>query len=411
MPRTLIQGGNPLRKIVLLVLLTVVLIGWVPLGSAAGENKLQFSGDLRGRYDGIWYSDDATGPASENRGRLRYRLRVNAKATLNDHAKVALRFGSNGSDSRSGNQTLGSGVDFGPNEFGIRQAYLTILPFSEGELPNHEGHWSIHFGRVPIPFVWKNGKDMMIWDNDFNPAGVSTNYDVSVTESVTFFANLGYFVMAENKAARDPFVSGAQGGLKAKLSDEVHVGVRGSYYYFDHLDAAFISRGVDGTDGATSAGGNIVDGLTGHLSGGELRVVATHGFVKLNRLPVLAYGGYSTNLSAEPSQIIADLAKENIAYNAGIEGGDKKKTVKLGIAYYFIEANAFPSQFIDSDLFDGRTNRKGILVYGSRQVMKSVDFDIKLFSCEAIEKDVPAFEDSVEKSKRTRIQVDLVYKF
>ena len=400
-----------MKRNVLLALIAAILISWLPAETAAEEGMLKFSGDLRGRYDGIWYSDDTTGPAARNRYRLRYRLRVNAKATINEHAKVALRFGSNGSDSRSGNQTLGSGVDFGPNEIGIRRAYLIILPFNNGKLPSHEGHWAIQFGRVPIPFVWKNGKDFMIWDNDFNPSGVSTTLDVALSEEVTFFTNLGYFVMDENKAARDPFVSGVQGGLVAKLTDKVKVGVRGSYYYFDYLDAAFIERGVDGTGGATSAGGNIVDGLTGDASGGDLRVVATHGFVKINGLPVLAFGGYSTNLSAEPSQMFTNVTEENIAYNAGIEGGDKKKAVKLGVAYYFIEANAFPAQFIDSDLFDGRTNRKGFVVYGSRRLMEGTEFNIKLFSSDAIETELPAFEDSVEKSKRTRVQIDLVYKF
>ncbi len=400
-----------MRKNVLLVLLAAIMISWLPSGSAADESKLKFSGDLRGRYDGIWYSDDATGPAAENRGRLRYRLRVNAKATLNEHAKVALRFGSNGLDSRSGNQTLGSREDFGPNEISIRRAYLVILPFKNGKLPSHEGHWAIQFGRVPMPFVWKNGKDFMIWDNDINPAGVSTTLDVVFTEEISFFANLGYFVIDENKAARDPFVSGVQGGLVAKLTDKVQVGVRGSYYYFDYLDAAFIMRGVDGTGGVISAGGNIMDGLTGDADGGDLRVAASHGFVKMAGLPLLAFGGYSTNLSAEPSQTFTNVAEENIAYNAGFEGGDKKKTVKLGVAYYFIEANAFPAQFIDSDLFDGRTNRKGFVVYGSRRLMEGTEFNIKLFNSDAIETDLPAFENSVEKSKRTRVQIDLVYKF
>jgi hypothetical protein len=400
-----------LKKNVLLALLAVILAGWLPSDGAAEESMLQFSGDLRGRYDGIWYSDDATGPAAENRGRLRYRIRLNANATINEHAKVAFRFGTNGYDSRSGNQTLGSGVDFGPNEYGILRAYLVILPFSEGKLPNQKGHWAIHFGRVPIPFVWKNGKDFMLLDHDFNPSGVSTTLNIALSERITFFTNLGYFIMDENRAARDPFVSGVQGGLIAKLTDKVQVGVRGSYYYFDYLDADFIVRSVDGTGGATSGGGNIEDGLTGNPNGGDLRVAATHGFVKIAGLPVVAFGGFSTNLSAEPSRMFAGVTKENIAYNAGLEGGDKKKAVTLGIAYYFIEANAFPSQFIDSDLFDGRTNRKGIAAYGSRQIWKGTDFKITWFNSNAIEQELPAFEDSVAKSKRTRIQIDLVYKF
>jgi hypothetical protein len=94
-----------------------------------------------------------------------------------------------------------------------------------------------------------------------------------------------------------------------------------------------------------------------------------------------------------------------------VEGGDKKKYINLGAAYFYIEANAFPSQFIDSDLFDGRTNRKGLCVYGSRQLLEGTDFNFKVFGSDAIETELPAFEESVEGSERVRVQIDLVYKF
>ena len=42
--------------------------------------------------------------------------------------------------------------------------------------------------------------------------------------------------------------------------------------------------------------------------------------------------------------------------------------------------------------------------------MKSTDVDVQLFGSNAIETD-PAFSDSVKDSERTRLQVDLVYKF
>jgi len=383
---------------------------WSPIAKAAEEAKLKFSGDLRGRMEGFWFDTDADGGRKEDRRRIRYRLRLYADADINDHSAVSILIASGGLNSRSGNQTLGSPPQFGTNVLDIRRAYLIVMPFSNGKIPNRDGHWEFHFGRVPVPFVWKNGKDIMLWDNDINPAGLSTRFDVALSEASSFFGNLGYFVIDENSSARDPYLAGFQGGINVGLGEKARAGVRGSFYYMDNLDKDFIAVGVDGTGGSTDGGGNIAQVLTGNPNGGDLQVAATQAYIKMKDVPVTLFGGYSTNLSAEaPDSLGVD--KEKTAYNIGIEGGDKKKYVHLGVAYYFIEANAFPSQFIDSDLFDGRTNRKGIMAYGARQLLKGTDFDVKVFVSDAIETALPVYEETIRGAKRIRVQVDLIHKF
>jgi hypothetical protein len=390
--------------------LAAIVLGMLPIRTSAEEGKLKFSGDLRGRFEGIWYQRDATDVQKEDRIRLRYRLRLNAEAALNDHAAVEIRVSSGADDSRSGNQTIGEPADFGVNAIVIRRAFLIYTPYAGGKLPNRDGHWEFQFGRFGEPFTWKHGEDMMIWDNDFNVGGVNTVIDAKISENATLFGNAGYYVIEEKSADKNPFLGAVQGALTVSINDGAKAGVRGSYFHFDYLDEAFIGRGVDGTDGSTSAGGNIADGLTGNPDGGTLNVVETQAFVDFTAVPVIIFGGFSNNLSAEESEMYS-VGKENTAYNAGIEAGDKKEYAMVGIAYYYIEANAFPSQFIDSDLFDGHTNRKGGLVYGSRQLLKNADFNIKIMQSDAIKTDLPAFENSVKNSKRTRLQADVVYKF
>jgi hypothetical protein len=162
-----------LKRLFISLILFASFLGWLPMTAAAEEAKLKFSGDLRGRLEGFWYDADASGSRKQDRRRIRYRLRLNADATINDHSAVSILIASGGIDSRSGNQTLGSPAHFGPNELNIRRAYLIIMPFKSGSLPNRDGHWEFHFGRIPMPFVWKNGKDIMLWDNDINPTGLS----------------------------------------------------------------------------------------------------------------------------------------------------------------------------------------------------------------------------------------------
>ena len=104
------------------------------------------------------------------------------------------------------------------------------------------------------------------------------------------------------------------------------------------------------------------------------------------------------------------MEKNSVAYNIGLEGGAKKKALLLGTGWYHIEANAFPSQFIDSDLLDGHTNREGLLIYLSKTIMKSTDFNVQFFISDAIATD-PGLEESVQNAKRNRLQVDILYKF
>jgi len=405
---------DPLNRIIVLIALVALFAGGLPATGAAEEEKegrLKIGGDMRGRFELFRFSEDETGAKKESRGRIRYRFRLNGNVNINTRADFKFRLVS-GNDSRSGNQTLGSPVDFGPNVFGIRYAYLILTPWKNGKLPNSKGYWAFHFGRVVNPFLWKGGMDKMVWDNDIALAGASTVFDYRLGGSAKLSVNAGYYEIDENSSALDPHFSAGQIRLESG-GKTLSAGIRGSYYYFAELDSNFVQRGVNGEGGVTASGGNVPDGLTGSYYGGKLEVIETQAYVKASagQVPLALYGGYSDNLSAEPSQMFPGVGKESVAYNVGIEGGDKKKWIRLGTAWYHIEANAFPSQFIDSDFLDGHTNRQGLLVYFQRMILKSTDFNVQLFASDAIKTDESGLSPSVKDSERVRLQVDLVYKF
>ncbi len=405
----------------LLLLCAIIAMGttWIPESAFAGEGEARFNfgGSMRGRFEFFRFSEDEMGNKRDTRSRIRYRFRFDGKFRVNDRAKFQFRLVS-GNDSRSGNQTIGDPVDFGPNSFTIRKAMMTLTPWADGKLPGDKGYWGFDFGRVTNPFVWKgNGRDMMLWDNDIALGGLSTVFNYKVGDSGRLLVNAGWYAIDENKSGeKDPAMGAAQLGFTA--GKKTRAGVRGSFYHYYELDEDFVHRGVDGenvdgSDGATSSGGNVPDGLTGSVDGGKLDVVSTQGFVGFmaGSVAMTAFGGYSTNLSAEASELFPGVDKENVAYNAGLEGGNRKGWFKLGTAYFYIEANAFPSQFIDSDFLDGHTNRHGLLVYFQKQVMKSTDFNVQLFSSDAIETGDEGTEDSIKDSERVRLQVDLLYRF
>lgn len=398
--------------------LLIVMIGMVVLPPTVeaeneDEQRIEFSGDFRGRLETFRFSEDETGDKKNRRSRLRYRFRLNASATINEHVSAAVRLTTGDTDSRSGNQTLGSPVDFGTNEIDVRRAYLTISPYRDGSLPGgRDGKWTFDFGRVPNPLLWKNGQDKMLWDSDIALAGLSTRFHIATAGAIKLSANAGYYVLDENSGGKDPYMLPGQIGIEGDVADGLSMGVRGTYYYFDQLDDAFIQRGVDGTGGVTDGGGNIPDGLTGKIDGGTMNVVEAQAFTKVSKAekwPITVYGGFSNNMSAEASDSIPVAGKESKAFNVGGDVGDKKKVIRVGVALYYIEANAFPSQFIDSDFLDGRTNRKGMLLYFSRRIIKSTDFNIQGFLSDAIESNLtPA---SVAGSERHRWQFDLAVAF
>lgn len=374
---------------------------------------LSFWGDFRGRYEAFVYDRDETGVERTNRHRARYRFRLNGKADINPRATVFFRVASGGDDARSTNQTLGSGLDFDTDDLRLDLAYARISPFVNDKV-GENGKLAFEIGKVPNPYTWKKGKDFMLWDGDLTFEGASIRSSYRVNEVLELFASGGYYILDENSTAKDPHLWAIQTGFHAEPTDGVAFGGRTSYFHFDSLDPAFHLRGEDGTAAPSGSGGNLRDGLSGGVGGQNVKVVEATGYVGLlteTDWPVLIYGTWANNLTAEQSSLFPNADQADTAWGAGVELGDKKKFVKVGVGYWHIEANSFPSQFIDSDLFDGRTNREGWAVYGSRSILRNTDLNLTFFFSDEIEDAVPPYGDSVPNADRMRVQADVVFKF
>lgn len=405
-----------MKRLLLCVAVIAMGIAWHPASSAAGEDeegRFKFGGSMRGRFEFFRFSEDETGTKRNTRGRFRYRFRLDGKILINSRANFQFRLIS-GENSRSGNQTIGSPVDFGPNIISIRSAMMVLTPWPDGKLPNNKGYWKFDFGRVSNPYVFKQHcKDMMLWDHDLAFGGMGTQFGYQLGGKSTFLFNTGYYQIDENSSDPvDPYLAPVQVGLVYD-GDRTKMGIRASYWYMAELDSAFIQRGVDGEGGVTPSAGNIPDGLTGSVYGGTLRVVSAQAYIRrmLGSVPVSLYGGYSTNLSAEPSKLYPGIGKNANAWNAGLEGGSKDKFMLVGMGIIYLEANAFPSQFVDSDFLDGITNRYGPILYLSKQLFKRTDFNTQLFWSDGIESNNEGYYESLLASERVRLQVDVLYHF
>ena len=63
------------------------------------------------------------------------------------------------------------------------------------------------------------------------------------------------------------------------------------------------------------------------------------------------------------------------------------------------------------DLFDGRTNREGWLIYGSREIFPNTDLNLTTFLSQAMNDSLPTYQNSALNAKRLRLQADLLVKF
>jgi hypothetical protein len=373
----------------------------------SGLPKIRLSGDLRLRGEGFWYDEDAVGDES-NRYRGRYRLRIAATADVNDSMTAFVRLASGEGDNRSTNTSFGRpGPDFDQDPIFLDRASL------ETRAPEH---WlpagttaAVEVGKQPNPFVWKGARDVMLWDNDITPEGVALRGRAELAKGLQAFANAGYFIIDENSSNSDPHVIGTQVGAEYAASVPLVVGGRVSWYGFRSLDSAFLQRGIDGTDGSTNSAGNLPGMVDGGIDVGELGAYAT--WKGLEGWPVTLYGYVANNFSAEQSSLTPEAGSESLAWGAGLELGDKKHVAQLGVAWLHIEANAFPSMYIDGDFLDGVTNREGLSFWGSRQILSNTDFNVSVFLSDAIDDALPDFADSVEGSERLRLQTDVVVAF
>jgi hypothetical protein len=366
---------------------------------------IKFSGDLRLRYENFWYDDDELGDDRSNRNRLRYRLRLQAQAEINEWMDAVLRLASGENDPRSTNRTLGFGNDFDPDAIFIDQAYLVVrAPESWVGDSTLVGTG----GKVPNPFLWKAARWDALWDADINPEGLAVDFGWAPGEDLKLFSKAGYFIVDENGTNADPHVLGVQAGLVWAASELVELGARGTWYSWGSLNRDFLGRAANS--------GTIEDGLTGEPGegSGTMDVFELAAYLKFGGLdgwPVTVFGQVGKNLDADGSDLFPGLEDEDLGWLVGFEVGDRKKLLALGVTYAYFEANFWPAQFTESDLFDGFTNRKGWGIYGSKEVLPNTELTVTLYVSDEIRDHTPGFETSIANANRLRLQTDLQVKF
>ena len=373
--------------------------------SAGPLDGFDFFGDFRLRYEVFDFQSDPTAGARDNRYRFRYRARLGFTKQLSNWATFGFRIASGellsgADDPRSANRTLGVQRRFDHDRLSIDWAYADFA-LHESELT------STHLvaGKFANPYLWKRGKDLVVWDSDMALEGGYLEARWRPSDGTELFMNTGGYIVAEKSGNNDPKLIAVQLGGETSLSETVTLGARVTGYFWSSLDATFMSNAA------------VFGNLSSAFDGKKSKIWEMKGFVdfEVARLPGLLYATLLQNYDAE-SAVVGGLRvpAEDNAWGVGVEVGSSSQLARVGGAYFHVGANSVMAQFTDSDLFDGSTNRKGWVFYASKKIASGTELKVSYFDSDYI-KDTGGgmgpFSSSLGGSKRRRLQTDIAFVF
>lgn len=246
--------------------------GWAtPNQVPEWTQRIKFSGDVRGRYDGTIFPDgNVTGTdvadvwdfnaintgkpidvrlastndryrnVDQDRARMRLRARLGVDADIGEGFSSGIRLATgSGSDPVSTNQSLGgSGGNFSKYQVWLDRAFIHW-----DAMKDEDKALGINVGRFNNPFFATD----LIWDGDLGFDGVAATGRYQVAKGVTPFVTLGAFPVyntdfnlssdqPHKQESRDKWLYGAQAGTDWKPARDVGVKLGAAYYHFDNIE-------------------------------------------------------------------------------------------------------------------------------------------------------------------------------
>ncbi len=315
-------------------------------------------GDLRLRYHYETFSSSSAKDVSKGR----FRLRVGAKKTwLDKQLEAVFRLASGSSDDPSStNQSFDT--NFGEKDVWIDQAYAKYKPKAIKGL-------ELVGGKMKNPLVHTN----VVWDSDVNPEGVWAVYKCPI-EPIQPFIGAGYFQNDENSGSHNGTLAAYQGGVIIHLNEDTKWTTAATWYDWNRYETTF-----------DRAGGNTMAG--GRLTAEEFDVVNVTSKLssKAWGVPVSVWGDWAHN-----TKNALDDGTED-AYGVGVKLGQNKKKDDLSVKYKYayIEANASPGAFNDSDF--GHSNSRGHQVGVAYNLTDFMTAGVNLFYTQGV--DGSTFDD------------------
>ncbi len=376
-------------------------------------DNLEFYGDLRLRYEGWCIDEDVpegSNRRTKDRNRFRFRLRFGIKKHfLNEQLEVGFRLASGSSSNpTSTNQTFTGG--FSEKQIWIDRAYAKYTPDCVPGLMVIGGKYG---------WPWHTSK--FFWDSDINVEGFYAEYSPEIHDMVEPFGGLGYFVVNESRTGDDVDMLSYSAGARVKYN-----GIKGHFaanlWNWNDYRVAFPGAALTVPAGvATVSNNNVYLGDADDFT--VINLDASVG-ATVSNIPVKAFFSWAHNCDSNfdidaDGDGDPDEDRDN-AYAMGVTVGQAKKQGDWAatLAYGWIEANALPGAFVDSDFsaFTGGTNVKGWKAGGKYMLTDFLTLAVTYFNTQPIDGDLVQINDydgdlDDEFDEGHLVQVDLVFEF
>lgn len=366
---------------------------------------------------------------TEDRTRYQLRARLGVDARIDDWVSSQIRVATGNTDSPvSTNQTLGNDGNFSKYEIWLDRAFLQFTPLEEA---------TAFVGRMPNPF-WTTD---LLFDNDLSFDGAAVQSSHSLDEDTAVFANAGGFPVFNNAfnfpststdqiKSRDKYLFAGQVGAEHKINPQYKLKGAAGFYYFDNLSGKtsspcnltlgddcdtdesrpqFLQKGNSMFQirdlSATPAGNPLYQyyGLAADF--GVLDLYSRFDIATYDPLHITLEANYLNNVLFDHSQIRNKQPVNNgDGSNPGLpeddwEGGNQGFLVRatvgdervdklwdwnVSIAYKYLESDAVPDAFTDSDFHLGGTNAKGYILGGSLGIAKNTFLSLRWLSADEV---------------------------
>jgi hypothetical protein len=369
--------------------------------------KLQFSGDLRLRYEPVFYSSgngvilDPNNPTSRLRTTLNSQAeyvlaRLKIEANVNDQVTAGVRLAS-GNQTNPGSDNAIMGDYFIKDGFLLEQAYLRYRPFSD---------LTIWGGRIPNPWFYTD----LIWANDLNFEGVAANYQRDIESELGGYLTVGAFPLQAITQVTQPdqkWLLGAQTGIEYKPGSQYSFKLGVAMYDYEN------AVGIENPPGQTiydwtaplyMQKGNTVFNIEPQIGGvaqkfalaskfRDLDIVGTFDLACWDPVHVVISGDYVRNMAFDAQEVsrlsgrpVTDMQDD--AYRAGLLVGypTPRKFLQWNVFTYYkyVGTDSVVDAFNDQDFALGGTNAKGWIIGAELGLTKNVWLTARWFTSDQI---------------------------
>ncbi len=370
--------------------------------------KLRISGDIRLRYEPVFYANtnglilDPNNPGQQIRSTLNSQAeyivaRLKVEADVNDEVTLGVRIAS-GNQTNPGSDNSIMGDYFIKDGFLLDQAYLLFKPVSDLNI------WA---GRIPNPWFYTD----LIWANDLNFEGVAANYTRNICSDLTGSVTMGAFplqaITQEVTQAEQKWLFGGQATVEYKPNNQYSAKLGVALYDYEN------TLGVENPVGETindwtaplfMQKGNTVFNIEPQTGGIAQKFALASQFRDLDMLiavdlafwdpiHVVLSGDYIKNIAFDAQQVsllsgrpVQDMQSD--AYRAGLLVGypTPRKFLQWNVfAYYkYVGTDSVVDAFDDQDFALGGTNAKGWIVGAELGLMKNVWLTARWFTSDQI---------------------------